>query len=50
VLFNARKCSHTKYSMRMPRDEMDKAYTGSFMTEPSKYMIHVSCLIDTGGV
>jgi hypothetical protein len=52
MLFDAGKCSHTKYSMRMPRGEMKTRPTLalSFMTEPSKYMIHVSFSIDAGGV
>jgi hypothetical protein len=51
-LFDARKCSRTRHSMRMPRGEMKTRPTPapSFMTEPSKYMIHVSCSIDAGRV
>jgi hypothetical protein len=40
------------YSMRTPRGEMKTRPTPnpSFMTEPSKYIVHVSCSIGVGGV
>jgi hypothetical protein len=52
VLFDAEKCSRTKYSMRTLRGKMKTRPTlaPSFMIEPSKYMVQVSWSIDAGGV